>query len=187
MLRVFKQHEFTAGRRAARRTREDPGERRRRSGREDEAGARRADEPDKLAHGPLGAMSQQTRCATSGWRGDAALPSNPWPPAAPVCRSRTSFGAPTDDLQHVVCVAQGDGAALPVRSGLPAREHFRRERPPRDGCDTGTPIAPQGYGFSGGRSRHYGRRNTGPPAPVDVHDWRSEHRAFRLRGRAGRI
>ena len=30
---------------------------------------------------------------------------------------------------------------------------------PRDGCDWGTPIAPQDRGFSGGRSRHYGRRN----------------------------
>ena len=43
---------------------------------------------------------------------------------------------------------------------LPGQEESSRERP-RDGCDGGTPIAPENRRFSGGRSRHYARRYIG--------------------------
>ena len=60
-----------------------------------------------------------------------------------------------------------DGHAAAIRAGrrtvtgsIPTSrmERFAGSAP-RDGCDSDTPIAPQNRRFSGGRSRHYGRRN----------------------------
>ena len=53
-----------------------------------------------------------------------------------------------------------NGLSLPGWTILPGAT-------PRGGCDGGTPIAPQNRGFSGGRSRHYGRRNRNGPILVE--------------------
>ena len=67
-------------------------------------------------------------CYTLGWRGMLRSP-------RPLATGRAGLPLPdvvrltTDDLEHVVGIAQCAGAALLVRSGLPAKGHFRRERP----------------------------------------------------------
>ncbi len=159
-----------------------PARRRTSPGHPSRVGAARTGRPRRRASSPQSARTapQSRPCRRTRSSSKSSLPQgHAGRPLPSVVRPAA------DDPEHVVGIAQCDGAAV-LRSGLafPPRDNFAGSDP-RNRRNAGTPIAPRNRRFRGGRSRHYGRGNTGPPASAVGGDRFRKRGVFRSGGPAG--